>query len=991
MNLILKIRNKIISNKILLLSFFIPFFVFLLVFTYFDVFLSNEKMIALSDMYAQYLSFFGYLKDVFNGTQNIFYSFEKGLGGNMIGAIAYYLSSPINLLLFFFSKLNIYHMMSLIIGLKISLSGLTMYLYLKQHFKEAGNISLLIFSSSYALMAYNVTYYYHVMWLDGVFLAPLVMIGIDRILKGKSSFLYILTLFLSILSNFYIGFMICIFSVFYFIYNYFLGEKLTIKPITDFAFSSIFGGLLSSFMLLPVLAELSATSKMSNNIFATNKLSINLNIFDIFSKFVIASQNYNNILNNWSVNIYTGVFVLVLVILYFLNSKISKKEKLFTSFIFTSFVLSVLVNYFNYIWHGFNQPISFNFRFSFLYSMFFIIIALKSFIKLDKPDLKKYCLVGIIIAGMILPINFFKYIYISKYLIFVTIALSFMYLFLLYILNENKYSESKRNTLLLIFVLVMAELTFNFYISLKDYDFKNKSEYEDFVNIFGEKINNIKNIESSKFYRIEKIKPLTQNDSFLLGYNGVNSFLSTANLKVVNFFNNNGYTAPDNAVFYQNLNPIVDSILGVKYVIYSDNLGLYYKKIDSFDFSKYSGILYNYEMQKFDIAINEKALSLGFMVDEDAKNFEKLFIESGNYDKLVFSDFILQNMLGDYSESIMSKAQVNKKDKYNYTLTVDKSDNIFGYIYVALRDAKDTVTLYLNNSQIYETNYMSNGFFTLKNSSLPGEKNDYNVKIVENGSSKFIMDPTFYYFNYDVYEKKIDLLSKNQLFIVENKGNYIKGEVTATMEKPVLFTSIPFEKGWETYVDGKKAKPMEIYSTFIGLELSPGNHVIEFRFSPPRVKLGLVISAISLFGLILYIKYKRSLLEFVDKTFNRYNEIIRYIIVGVLTTLISISTYALFARLIGFNYLVSSIISWIFAILFAYFSNKIFVFKSNNRILTELINFVGYRVLSLFIDILIMFILVEILKIDDLVSKVLVQFIVLALNYIFSKIFIFKN
>lgn len=992
MNFIKKAKQMIIKNKYYLLSFFIPLLITCLVFIYFDIFLVNENMAPVSDMYGQYLSFFVYLKDIFNGTQNIFYSFEKGLGGNMIGTIAYYLSSPLNIITIFFSKINIHHMLFILIVTKISLSGFTMYLFLNKHFKFFEGIQLLIFSTSYSLMAYNVVYYFHIMWLDGVILAPLVMMGIDKILDNKGSKIYILTLFLSILTNFYIGFMICIFSVFYFLYNYFLQRKKNIKNIIDFSISSLLGGMLTAFMLLPVLKELSATSKMEKNIFITNPLDLNLNIFDIFSKFIVGAQKYENILNNNSVLIYTGMFTLVLIILYFFNNKISNREKFLTSGVILTFVLSVLINHLNYIWHGFNEPLSFNYRFSFLYSLFFILISLRSFIKLKEMDPKKYIIVGIIVSVLLLPVAIFNYIYLFKYLILISLFISYMYLFLLYLFSSKIYFGMKKQILLLIFTLVLAELTFNFYFSLKDYAFKNAKEYSDFYSIFSEKINSIIHSDNDKFYRIEKTKTFTLNDGLLIGYNGINSFLSTSNSRVVNFFSNNGYTAPENTIFYDNINPIVDSILGVKYVIHSDDFEMFYKKIDNFSFSKYGDILYGVDNINYNISKNENALSLGFMVNEDIKRFVDLFVKNGNYDKLALSDFILQNMIGDYSQNIMEKIKVQKIDQYNYKLTIDKNEPIFGYVHISFGNINDEASTYLNDVLIYKTNYMNNGFFTLHNNPFSEIQTDYNLKVDVKGTAEILIQPTFYYFNKELYEKRIKELSTNQMEILDNSGNYIKAKINSTSERPILFTSIPFDKGWSAYVDGKKVNVMEAYGTFISLELPPGKHIIEFKFRTPGLIEGIVLSGIFFIALITYLFKRKYILEKTAKLYLKFEELIAYVIAGALTTFVSIGSYALFTRTLNINFITSSIISWILAVIFAYFVNKIFVFHSKSvKIINELFHFIKYRILSLLMDVGIMFILVSIIGLNDIISKIFVQIIVLISNYIFSKIFVFKN
>jgi len=122
----------------------------------------------------------------------------------------------------------------------------------------------------------------------------------------------------------------------------------------------------------------------------------------------------------------------------------------------------------------------------------------------------------------------------------------------------------------------------------------------------------------------------------------------------------------------------------------------------------------------------------------------------------------------------------------------------------------------------------------------------------------------------------------------------------------------------------------------------------------------------------------------------KHEEIIRYLIAGILTTIVSIISYNFF-RIIQIHYLISTILSWILAVIFAYFINKFYVFKNNKKDIFEFINFIKYRFISLLTEFIIMYVLVDILFINDRLSKIIVQGIVLVLNYLFSKIFIFKN
>ena len=131
----------------------------------------------------------------------------------------------------------------------------------------------------------------------------------------------------------------------------------------------------------------------------------------------------------------------------------------------------------------------------------------------------------------------------------------------------------------------------------------------------------------------------------------------------------------------------------------------------------------------------------------------------------------------------------------------------------------------------------------------------------------------------------------------------------------------------------------------------------------------------------------------IKKLYIKYKEIINYLIAGFLTLIVSISSYALLTKILHIHYIISNIVSWIIAVLFAYYVNRKFVFGSTStkkEKTKEIINFFKYRILSLIIETILIYLLVDIISINDLVSKVIVQIIVIILNYVFSKFLIFK-
>jgi putative flippase GtrA len=126
------------------------------------------------------------------------------------------------------------------------------------------------------------------------------------------------------------------------------------------------------------------------------------------------------------------------------------------------------------------------------------------------------------------------------------------------------------------------------------------------------------------------------------------------------------------------------------------------------------------------------------------------------------------------------------------------------------------------------------------------------------------------------------------------------------------------------------------------------------------------------------------------KLYKKYEEEINYVFIGGCTTLVSIGSYELF-NLIGIHHLVSNIISWVLAVTFAYFTNKAIVFKNKEKGLKQVIQFTGSRLVTLGMEEAILYIMIDLLSFDKLITKIIAQVVVFVSNYLFSKFIVFKK
>lgn len=221
--------------------------------------------LAVYDAQAQYLSYYAFYQDLFFRGADFLYSTEKVLGGSVFGLFAYYLSSPLQLLMLLFPGEKLPLALDLLIVLKLGLCGLTMALTLRR--RKLNGALILLCATAYALCGYNLSYGWCVMWLDTVLLLPLVILGLERLLREGKWLLYLVSLTLAIVSCFYTAFMLCIFTALYFVYLLCRDlpslRALPWKRTGLFCACSLLAAGLSAVLLLPGLKGLSGGVQIS--------------------------------------------------------------------------------------------------------------------------------------------------------------------------------------------------------------------------------------------------------------------------------------------------------------------------------------------------------------------------------------------------------------------------------------------------------------------------------------------------------------------------------------------------------------------------------------------------------------------------------------------------------------------------------------------------------------------------------------------------------
>ena len=403
-----------------ILGFVIPFFTMLIFMIFNEAHPFGSRSLLYSDGFHQYYPFFKEFRRALLSGDSLLYSWNVGMGVDYLGLISYYLASPLNLLSVFIPESMLLAYFSLLTPIRLGLAGLFFSVFLKNVFKK-NDISVPLFGSFYALCAWALGYSWNVMWLDTFALLPLVALGTFRLLKEKKFFLYTVSLFLSVLSNYYIGFFTCIFVLLTFICYQICrwsGFKKLLDDLLRIGLCSILAIGMNAFLSVPTLAALKTTQSSINKFPETFQINIveaekyKSAIYDNWELAKEASKDGNHIqaisyrwksikaatisifdgmkqVAGHSVgaasinfkeadalpNVYCGVITLILSVLFLTCRQIRIRDKICCVLMLMFLSASFLVRQLDYIWHGFHFTNMIPYRFSFLYSFVMLYMA----------------------------------------------------------------------------------------------------------------------------------------------------------------------------------------------------------------------------------------------------------------------------------------------------------------------------------------------------------------------------------------------------------------------------------------------------------------------------------------------------------------------------------------------------------------------------------------------------------------------------------------
>ena len=781
------------------------------------------------DSLHQYLPFYTDYHEKLTSGGSLLYSFAAGLGYNFWATWAYYLASPLNFLIVLVPTANVCDFMDLMILLKIGLCGGTMTWYLHRRNTRAFTLSV-AFGTMFALSNFMIGYYFNLMWLDSVAMLPLCMCGIERICGIRENRtltdtsygrLYGIALCCGIWCNYYIGFMLCIFSVLYFVICLIIAGRSSVRRffsrILRFAWFSAIAGGCGAIVLLPAYQALTASEAMQSNKFPWTLKTFD-SLLDMLLAHFAAIPPINIANTQVGLNAYCGVSVLILVLLFALDRRLTLRERIariaLAGFLLLSFSMKTL----NYIWHGFHQQNGLPNRFAFVYIAIVLTMSFDALRDLRRMSLWRVlisCVSPVVLALVCLVGKFGQDYEETPYpsrVFWITLILLGAYIVVLMILRVVRLP--RRAAALLLSTLCITEAGVSAVYGIICNDSVTRSIYladqESYRNLMAE-------IGDEDWFRSEVDAQRMRNVTLFCGGNSVVMFNSTMQQSVTNFCDRIGMEARTNKNGYNGVTNLMNDVFGIRYVLSAHGKGSTF-----YGFEEITGDG-NLTLYK-----NPDALPIGFLANPEITQWDL----SGSTPIDVQEDFVrLATGLGP----------IYTLDRY-LTLEDDVSSGIRipegKQVYVYLPDrVKELVVTTPEFTKTYTT--FTDHLYVIESCD---DSFDASVKAALNGG-KTEQNAIIYTCPDALEEEVVARLSECVLEDVQVKGSSLKGKINAPRDGELVIT-VPYDRNWNCSVDGEKVEADCIGEALMGLALTAGEHEISLSYMPGGMEAGLIVSLV---------------------------------------------------------------------------------------------------------------------------------------------------
>jgi len=888
----------------LLLAFFLPFLVMIIALAGLQVTPFGDDTLLMSDAGAYYINYLSYAARMWTGHEGILYSLERGLGGSMASYINGAMMTPFAVLLSLVNIADYPAVYTMISVLNFSLSGLTMYIFLADCFGHKRNI--LIFSTSYALMGFNVANVFQAVFFCAPPVLPIMVVGLRRILKGKSPLIYILSIAYGLITNAYFGYVLCAASLIFFCVGFWQQnskiKKGDWKIVVNYAISSLCAGFMTAISWLPGFLSMKG-GRLEQTKIGDYNLWENMPFIEIGTKLFTGANNGAQEMYGLP-NIFVGILPLILCIILFRSDRIKKKDKLSAAILIGIYLLSFWLVCLNMVMHAGTSPNWFNYRYSYVFSFILLVIAAQAWQtveEISRVEVEK-ALAVLVVAVLIIFSKKYGFIQVG------TMLLDFVVLGLILLIWRMHKRNPQKNTFkhfeIAVIELVCLNLLLNYSICTHKL-FADKwqyplEEYQNVVKYVDPLVQGVK-AKGTDFYRMEINEQRSANagnDPMLYGYYGIGHSGSlgidfekaSSSALGIPWYNARLYYA-------KGVPAATDDLFGLRYIISRDDMTQekgYGKIIDSGEWGLY---------------YNEHALSPVFLskmgikdvkndLDDVFDNLNRTWMAISGVEKEVFTEeanitfeahnsiddgpmtvsdagnWVLTNIFADAIEEPVSEENsdgsggIKPQGGQVSTLKKPNSGSYISYYWTAKQDGP----VYIYNGYALDS---KNGC-TIPTVQYIGtyKKGDEIRGYMPVSGSEFVSEILFKntaaffkaaYANHDVLAEMSSMVKDRPTTVSRIKDSHLKGEFSAAEDQTLVFT-IPYNEGWTLFIDGKKADFYKVLDLLIATDVSAGSHVYEMKYTPPGFRTGKYISVMFVLIVITYMTFGKRIWYISDRS-----------------------------------------------------------------------------------------------------------------------------
>ncbi|ALD67273.1 YfhO family protein [Streptococcus mitis] len=819
-------------------SFIIPIIIMIGVYLSQGIYWNSDTSPLLGDGFHQYVIFDIALRNILHGNGSLFYTFTSGLGLNFYALSSYYLGSFLSPLVYFFDLTNMPDAFYLTTLLKFGLIGLSTYFSLNKLFQSILKPLKIALSTSYALMSFTVSQLEIKTWLDVFILIPLIITGLHLLITEKKILLYFTSLSILFIQNYYFGYMTVLFLILWYVCQISWDFKTRKSSFLDFIITSVLAGMASLILTLPTLFDLQTHGEKLTEI--TKFQTESSWYLDLFAKQFIGS--FDTTKYGAIPMIFVGLLPFILTILFFTLKSIKFHVKLIYAIFFAFLIASFYIEALDLFWQGMHTPNMFLHRYSWIFSTLLIYTAAEVLKRLK--ELKVW---NFLVSLFLLVTGVLTTIYLKSHYSFLTdlnilLTLEFLVVYSLLLLAVIKKFISVKLFAILISLFIMVEISLNASSQMdgiaKEWGFASRSAYN----------RDIPAMESfsiyigNQFTRTEKLQTQTGNDSMKFNYNGISQFSSVRNRSASSTLDKLGFKSSGTNLNlrYANNSILADSLFGIQYNISES-------PIDKYGFQDV--------YQKDNLTLYENQFSLPIA-----------FASQSVYNDVKFNEHTLDNQasflnqLANVDFDYFSPIPYEKTENTNDLISVTSSSNEDAAIQYQIEVPENSqvylsfTNLHFSNDKQKKVDILVNGkkktfttdnVFSFFNLGYTKEKKTFNINVSFPGNSQVSFEsPTFYRLDTKTFTDAIQKI-KEQPVTVSTSKNKVFARYDVQQDTSIFFT-IPYDKGWSAYQDGKKIEIKQAQTGFMKVDVPKGKGTITLSFIPNGFITGAICSFTSL-------------------------------------------------------------------------------------------------------------------------------------------------